>query len=396
MNHQRKIKKARLICLIVTVIMVASLLMSNVGMYADSCYYYGSYCYYCYSYSCYDYYNHCYGGNTGGGGSTGGGGGGSTVTDWQVTLTYDANGGVGAPPKQVFWVQAGTYISQIVPTRPGYEFVGWTVSQYTSPPPTGKAGYQPGDFIRRDKDTTVYAMWRATVMTYTLTYDANGGMGAPPAQTVNGAQGIYLSTIIPIRASHTFLGWSTSSTSTTAQYQPGAYVYLDRNMTLYAVWQQTPQTYTLTYDANGGTGAPPPQQAAGGSTVTVSYVTPVRTNHTFLGWHTNRSATAPAYQPGQLETMPYQNITLYAIWQQTAQIYTLTYDANGGTGAPLPQQAAGGSTVTVSTQMPTRTGYTFLGWHTNRNATAPAYQPGQLATMPYQNITLYAVWRLER
>jgi len=183
------------------------------------------------------------GSNTGGGGSSNTGGSGSGVTDWQVTLTYDANGGTGAPPKQTFWVQSGTYISSTIPTRNGYTFVGWTVDASNIPPATGTAGYQPGNYLNRSSDFTLYAMWRSNVTTYTLSYDANGGTGAPASQTAAAGATINLSTQIPVRdgypLGYRFLGWNPNQTATSPTYQPGQTVSMPgQNRTLYAVWMR--------------------------------------------------------------------------------------------------------------------------------------------------------------
>ncbi|MBQ8942865.1 MAG: leucine-rich repeat protein, partial [Clostridia bacterium] len=99
-----------------------------------------------------------------------------------------------------------------------------------------------GDF----NDTLLNAEWHygATGIpeTYTLTYNANGGSGAPANQTGNG--NITLSAVSPKRNDYTFLGWATISNAITAQYQPGATYNLIANSTLYAVWQknETPGT----------------------------------------------------------------------------------------------------------------------------------------------------------
>ncbi|MCR5522298.1 MAG: leucine-rich repeat protein [Clostridia bacterium] len=70
---------------------------------------------------------------------------------------------------------------------------------------------------------------------FTLTYDANGGNGAPANQTGKGS--VNLSYSAPTRQGYIFLGWATSSTATSAQYDAGSLINLDSNITLYAVWQ---------------------------------------------------------------------------------------------------------------------------------------------------------------
>lgn len=71
--------------------------------------------------------------------------------------------------------------------------------------------------------------------------------------------------------------------------------------------------------------------------------------------------------------------------------HLLTYDANNGSGAPSGSYLASGST-TLSSTMPTRSGYVFLGWNTNSSGTGDMYQPGATYTMPATATTLYAAW----
>ncbi|MFR5620003.1 MAG: InlB B-repeat-containing protein [Clostridium sp.] len=61
----------------------------------------------------------------------------------------------------------------------------------------------------------------------------------------------------PTRTGYIFKGWSTSSTATKASYQPGDNYTSNSNVTLYAVWEKI--QYNISYDANGGSGAPSDQ-----------------------------------------------------------------------------------------------------------------------------------------
>ena len=74
--------------------------------------------------------------------------------------------------------------------------------------------------------------------TYTVSYNANGGSGAPSAQTKTKDISLTLSTTRPTRAGYNFLGWATSSSATSAQYQPGSTYTANANITLYAVWEE--------------------------------------------------------------------------------------------------------------------------------------------------------------
>jgi len=78
-------------------------------------------------------------------------------------------------------------------------------------------------------------------------------------------------------------------------------------------------------------------------------------------------------------------------WQFVQAEYTVTYDANGGTGQPDSQIKFYRSDLTLADSEPTRTGYTFQGWATTSDAIAPEYQPGDTYTVD-EDVTLYAVW----
>ncbi len=73
------------------------------------------------------------------------------------------------------------------------------------------------------------------------------------------------------------------------------------------------------------------------------------------------------------------------------QTFNITYNPNGGENAPENQTQKYNEVITLSTQIPTREGYKFLGWSTIDNATSAMFQPGD-SYGPNKDITLYAVW----
>ena len=149
---------------------------------------------------------------------------------------------------------------------------------------------------------------------YTIKYNANGGSGAPGNQTKWKDQTLTLSSTKPTRTGYSFLGWSTSSTATSATYTAGGSYTANSAATLYAVWKAN--TYKVTYNANGGSGAPSAQTKTYGVTLTLSSVKPTRTNYTFKGWATSASATTASYQAGGSYTTN-AAVTLYAVWELT-------------------------------------------------------------------------------
>ena len=145
---------------------------------------------------------------------------------------------------------------------------------------------------------------------YTVSYNANGGSGAPSAQTKWKDQALTLSSTVPSRTGHTFKGWATSASGSVAYSAGGSYT-ANANVTLYAVWQA--YTYTVSYNANGGSGAPAAQTKTYGVTLKLSTTIPTRTNYSFLGWATSASGSVK-YAAGANYTEN-ANITLYAVWK---------------------------------------------------------------------------------
>ena len=148
-------------------------------------------------------------------------------------------------------------------------------------------------------------------------------------------------------------------------------------------------SYKISYNANGGSGVPSAQTKWHGTDITLSSTKPSRTGYTFSKWNTNASGTGTAYNPGATYST---NVaaTLYAIWSQIT--YQVTYNANGGSGAPSAQTKKYGTALTLSTTKPTRTNYTFKGWATSAKG-AVAYSAGG-SYKANAAVTLYAVWEL--
>ena len=149
-------------------------------------------------------------------------------------------------------------------------------------------------------------------------------------------------------------------------------------------------SYTVAFNANGGSGAPSSQTKWYGETLTLSSTKPTRTGFTFQGWATSSSATTATYSAGGSYTAN-SGTTLYAVWK--ANTYTVAFNANGGSGAPSSQTKTYGVTLTLSSTVPSRVGYDFLGWGTSAGATTATYQPGGSYTANAAT-TLYAVWKV--
>lgn len=145
---------------------------------------------------------------------------------------------------------------------------------------------------------------------WTIAYNANGGSGAPGSQTKWRDENLTLSSTKPTRTGYSFQGWATSSGGSVA-YQPGASYTSNSGVTLYAIWKAN--TWTVRFDANGGSGAPANQTKTYGIDLTLSSTKPTLALYNFLGWATTANG-AVAYAPGAKYTAN-ADITLYAVWE---------------------------------------------------------------------------------
>ena len=153
-----------------------------------------------------------------------------TVPAWtSYTVSYNANGGSGAPSSQTKWKDQALTLSSTKPTRTGYTFQGWATSA------SGSVAYAAGASYTANAAVTLYAVWKAN--TYTVSYNANGGSGAPGNQTKTYGTALTLSSTKPTRTNYTFKGWGTSASATTVSYAAGASYTANAAITLYAVWE---------------------------------------------------------------------------------------------------------------------------------------------------------------
>ena len=189
----------------------------------------------------------------------------------------------------------------------GIAFVDQSATPTVSPTPTIPPTLKPSTVTPKPATAT------PSPVVYTIKYNANGGSGAPSSQTKTKDVTLTLSSTKPTRSGYTFLGWSTSSIATTATYAAGGTYTKNANATLYAVWEKIP-VYTISYNANGGSGAPSSQTKTKDVALVLSSTKPTRSGYTFLGWAASSSATIVSYYPGDTYYTN-KNITLYAVWE---------------------------------------------------------------------------------
>lgn len=188
----------------------------------------------------------------------------------------------------------------------------------------------------------------------------------------------------PTRTGYTFAGWYNGET----KVESGVW-NTTTDVTLTAQW--TINTYTITFDAAGGTVSPTSKTVTYNTEYTLP--TPTRTGYTFAGWYNGETQYTDGTWTGLAD------VTLTAQW--TANQYdityedvetvtnsiTVTYDYNyeGDTDATVT--LTNGQTLSYPT-VPTRSGYAFAGWYTDSSYTTPYNFSGTITA----DITLYAKW----
>jgi len=275
-----------------------------------------------------------------------------TVTTNEVdfyTVSYNAGGGSGAPAAQSKAPGVNLTLSSQVPTWTGYTFLGWN----TKADGTGTS-YNPGGTYSSDANATLYAIWQVT--TYTVSFDANGGSGAPADQTKTYGQGLALSSTEPTKTGYTFSKWNTKADGTGTDYNPGDTYTGNADLTLYAIWEAL--TFTVTYDNNGHGTAPEAQTKSYNVDITLAAAITGVTGGTMTEWNTKADGTGTSYDPEDTYSGN-ADLTLYAIW--TASTYTVTFDADGGSVDPATKTVTWGQKY-GELPTPTITGETFYGW----------------------------------
>ena len=148
-------------------------------------------------------------------------------------------------------------------------------------------------------------------------------------------------------------------------------------------------SYSIAYNANGGSGAPSTQTKYYGNNIALSSSKPTRANYVFVNWNTKADGTGTTYNPGDTYTAN-AALTLYAQWHEP---YYIRYDANGGSGAPATQVHVYNTTSTLSTIEPHRDGYVFEIWNTEPHGWGDiSLNPGGSYGWN-SDLYLYAIWR---
>ena len=302
----------------------------------------------------------------------------------KYTIKYDANGGTGYISDSLHTYNQEEALNKNTFVRNGYAFLGWSkdknakTATYLDEAKVINLTSSNGDVI------TLYAVWE--IITYNITYHLDGGTNNPsnPARYVVSNSAIILNN--PTKLGYTFLGWFTDETFN--HQKTAIEAGSTGNIDLYAKW--VANTYTIRYDANGGTGYISDSLHTYDQTKTLNKNTFIRNGYTFLGWSKDKNAKTATYKDmenvSNLATENGSVVTLYAVW--SANTYYITYHLDGADTNNNPSSYVVGS-GTIILKNPTKTGYTFLGWYTDETFNNKITQ---ITNGTYGNIDLYARW----
>ncbi|MBQ7597977.1 MAG: InlB B-repeat-containing protein [Clostridia bacterium] len=314
------------------------------------------------------------------------------TAQWQInssTLKINANGGTYTGTTTV----TGDYNTETTlaaPTKDGYTFEGWTLNENSNGSIDGAVyTFGPTD----GAEDTATAQWQT--IDYTATLKENGGSDVSDIIFTVESEPITLPTEIS-RTGYTFAGWKVTSETGGSWTNGAALTKIDTgafgDVTLTAQWETI--DYTIAYDLDGGAATGNPDSYTIESDP-ITLNAPTKTGYTFAGW-TGSNGTVPqtavTITKGSVGNKNYT-----ANW--TANTFTVTYNANGGTGTIAPTEGNYASTdLTFAENAFTREGWHFTGWNTAADGNGTPYKAG--ADIPAKTfgltmnntVALFAQW----
>ncbi len=319
------------------------------------------------------------------------------------SVRFDANGGNGFMDSQTIAVGETQNLWPCAFRRAGYNFAGWALSQVDAA--AGNVAFRDGQAVRNlatsdGADVPMYAVWLSPDRTVLITFNANGGSVSPDHwNCVIGTAVEAFPT--PTRPGYTFAGWWTARTGGT---RVESIARVTTAQTFYAHWTANggvdpgDGSYTVTFNANGGSVTPTTRNVSCGKAVG-TLPTPTRTGYWFLGWFTASVGGVQVYST----TVVNSSVTYYAHWSDAGYTVhfhrndasdekTAAYDFDYGEEMHLPSLNSLGWA---------RRGLDFLGWATSRaNADAGKVWKKDWAVVTTaaavgKTLDVYAVWALK-
>lgn len=281
-----------------------------------------------------------------------------------------------------------------IPSRNGCIFLGY----YSTNNKNGKMMYDSAgnlamSLMYLSDDLTLYALWNVSVV-----FDPCNG---------NSTTTLYLytgdppdSVTVPTLSKYNFMGYFTEQNGLGTKCfnadGTGIANAITKPTKVYASWLGG--TYTIKYNSNGGSGTMANSTHTFGSSQRLTANAFIKEGYVFSGWDTSSYGTTVVYTNGQyvgdLTSTISETVNLYAVWAEITTSFVVIYDANGGEGTTASSVHTTSTPKSLTPNGFTKTGYRFLGWSTDQNATTPEYVDEGVYTsdLTEGSITLYAVW----
>lgn len=236
-------------------------------------------------------------------------------------------------------------------------------------------------------------------ITYQIKFNGNGSTSGSMSTIKNCVYGqkYKLTANSFKRTGYTFNGWNTKKDGSGVSYKNKATVknLAKKNgekITLYAQWKQN--KYTIKFNGNGSTSGSMKNMksckyATSYKLTKNSYK---RKGYTFVGWNTKKDGSGKSYdnkaKVKKLSSKDGGSVTLYAQWKKTK--YTIKYKLDGGKNNSKNPSKYYVTTSTITLKKPTKKGYTFVGWYTDKKFKNKVTKIKKGST---GNVTLYAKWK---
>lgn len=294
-------------------------------------------------------------------------------------ITFNVNGG--EMEKTSADVVFDEKVTFNIPTKRGYDFVGWYYNNTL---------VEDGDW-KIPSDVTLDAKWTATV--YTISCDLGGGYFDSTVPTAYTVEDNDITIPAATRPGYTFVGWTgTDITTQTREITISSNSIGNREYV--ANW--TLDSYTITYILNGGTNSSNNPETYNVTSDTITLENPTRVGYIFGGWFTAAEfAIESEFTTILLGSTG--NVTVYAKWTPIAYSVVFNKNSEYATGTMDDQAFAYDTAQNLGVNTFERTGYTFDGWNTNADGSGTSYADSEtvnnLTTENGATITFYAQWK---
>lgn len=294
------------------------------------------------------------------------------------------------------------------PTLSGYTFVEWQDVA------TATKKYQPGATISFTSTSTttkitLKAIWKP--ISVNVTFNANGGSGGTAAKAYTFGTVVNLSTVAkPTRTGYTFQGWATTANAATPNITTNPLVNYTSARTYYAVWKGN--SYTVKFDANGGTGTMPSMSFVYGIGKPLPANTFTKESNTFLGWARTRVSEVVYTDKQIVSILTATNngtVTLYAKWsgqrpvlmgtpsvfdfgKQAISPMTKNYGLNSANYVGSPELQQAGFKLRLEDNRPISTGWKLnVSLSEFKDNTGKSLPQGEGITLNFANTQLQKV-----